>query len=158
MARYYRIYAYRPIRFDAGTGHNRGKRAGCLVWPGARPSIPFLTQENLMSETLKRALLVIDVQNEYVTGKLLIEHPPVQESLRNIELAMDAAQAAHIPVIVVQHDAPEDSPLFAKGSAGWALHPAVAPRACDHRINKTMASVFAGTDLAQWLAQHHIDT
>ncbi|NYT84254.1 cysteine hydrolase family protein [Pollutimonas harenae] len=111
-----------------------------------------------MSETLNRALLVIDVQNEYVTGSLLIEHPPVQDSLRNIALAMDAAQAEQMPVIVVQHDAPEDSPLFAKGSAAWLLHPTVAKREADHHIHKSMASVFAGTDLAQWLAQHRIDT
>ncbi|MGB6105694.1 MAG: cysteine hydrolase family protein [Pusillimonas sp.] len=106
----------------------------------------------------RRALLVIDVQNEYVTGNLLIEHPPVQMSLRNIGLAMDAARAASIPVIVVQHDAPTDSPLFAKGSQAWELHPQVAGRPADHRVNKQMASVFAGTDLAQWLQNRNVDT
>ncbi len=111
-----------------------------------------------MSESPRRALLVIDVQNEYVTGNLLIEHPPVQSSLDNIGRAMDAARAAGIPVIVVQHDAPEDSPLFAKGSEAWELHPVVARRTADHRINKHMASAFAGTDLAQWLADQAIDT
>lgn len=111
-----------------------------------------------MSISPRRALLVIDVQNEYVTGNLRIEYPPVQESLRNIERVMDAARAAHIPVIVAQHDAPEDSPLFAKGSAAWDLHPSVAQRPADYRVNKSMASVFAGTGLAQWLADKVIDT
>src|SRR3546814_4933159 len=32
----------------------------------------------------QRALVVIDVQNEYVTGNLRIEYPPVEDSLRNI--------------------------------------------------------------------------
>ena len=54
-----------------------------------------------MTETTKRALVVIDVQNEYVTGGLLIEYPPVQDSLRRIGLAMEAAHQAGIPVIVV---------------------------------------------------------
>lgn len=111
-----------------------------------------------MSASPHRALLVIDVQNEYVTGNLLIEYPPVQTSLRNIGLAMDAARAAGIPVIVVQHDAPEESPLFAKGSQAWELHPMITERPADHRINKRMASVFTGTDLAQWLADRNIDT
>ncbi|SHH35862.1 cysteine hydrolase family protein [Pollutimonas bauzanensis] len=111
-----------------------------------------------MSVSPRRALVVIDVQNEYVTGKLLIEHPPVQTSLFNIGLAMDAARAASIPVIVVQHDAPKDAPLFAKGSAGWELHPLVAERRADHRVNKSMASAFTGTGLAQWLAEKAIDT
>ena len=106
----------------------------------------------------RRALLVIDVQNEYVTGNLRIEYPPVDTSLPNIAIAMDAARAAGVPVIVVQHDAPEGFPVFAKGSSGWQLHPIVAGRRADHRINKSMGSVFAGTDLRQWLSAHTIDT
>lgn len=106
----------------------------------------------------RRALLVIDVQNEYVTGNLRIEYPPLDTSLPNIAIAMDAARAAGVPVIVVQHDAPEGFPVFAQGSPGWQLHPIVAGRHADHRINKSMGSVFAGTDLRQWLAAHAIDT
>lgn len=111
-----------------------------------------------MPASPRRALLVIDVQNEYVTGNLPIEFPPVETSLRNIGLAMDAARAADIPVVVVQHDGPENSPLFAKGSQGWQLHPVVAGRPANHVINKTMASSFAGTGLAEWLSANGIDT
>lgn len=108
--------------------------------------------------TPRRALLVIDVQNEYFTGKLPIEYPPVSTSLPNITQAMDGASAAGIPVIVVQHDAPADSPLFAVGSPAWQLHPEVAVRRADHHIHKQAASAFAGTDLAQWLKANAIDT
>ena len=106
----------------------------------------------------RRALLVIDVQNEYFTGDMPIEYPAVDISLPNIVKAMTAARAAGVPVIVVQHDAPEDSPIFAKGSDGWQLHPQVAAFAADHHINKTMGSAFAGTDLRAWLADRGIDT
>jgi nicotinamidase-related amidase len=34
-----------------------------------------------MTRALRRALIVIDVQNEYVTGDLPIEFPDVQTSL-----------------------------------------------------------------------------
>ena len=108
--------------------------------------------------TPRRALLVIDVQNEYFTGDMPIEYPSVDISLPNIAKAMAAARAAGVPVIVVQHDAPADSPIFAKGSDGWQLHPQVAAFAADHRINKAMGSVFAGTDLRAWLDGHGIDT
>jgi nicotinamidase-related amidase len=111
-----------------------------------------------MSATPRRALIVIDVQNEYFTGQMPIEYPPVATSLPNILLAMDAAREAGVPVVVVQHDAPEASPIFAKGSPGWQLHADVAERACDHLINKVQASSFAGTDLAAWLAARQIDT
>ena len=41
----------------------------------------------------KRALIVIDVQNEYFDGALPISDPPVETSLANIGRAMDAASA-----------------------------------------------------------------
>ncbi|MBB3121177.1 cysteine hydrolase family protein [Pseudoduganella violacea] len=111
-----------------------------------------------MSTTPRRALLVIDVQNEYFTGDLPIEYPPVATSLPNIVQAMKTAKAQDIPVIVVQHDTPEGSPIFAKGSAGWRLHPQIAELPIDHHVNKTMASSFAGTGLREWLAARSIDT
>ena len=111
-----------------------------------------------MSATPRRALIVIDVQNEYITGNMPIEYPPVKTSLPNILLAMDAAREAGVPVVVIQHDAPEGSPIFAKGSQGWQLHAEVAGRARDHLVNKTQASSFTGTDLAAWLATREIDT
>ncbi|WP_116137059.1 cysteine hydrolase family protein [Trinickia diaoshuihuensis] len=111
-----------------------------------------------MSTSPRRALIVIDVQNEYVTGGLPIEYPPVQDSLANIGRAIDAAHAHAIPVIVVQHVSPADASLFARGSHGAALHAVVADRAYDHLVEKTQPSSFAGTDLADWLAANRIDT
>ncbi|GAC1034073.1 cysteine hydrolase family protein [Pseudomonas sp. No.21] len=106
----------------------------------------------------KRALIVIDVQNEYVSGDLLIEYPPVDQSLANIGRAMDAATAAGIPVVLVQHLAPEDSPIFARGSRGAELHALVADRAHDHRVQKALPSALTGTDLGPWLRERGIDT
>lgn len=106
----------------------------------------------------RRALVVIDVQNEYDSGGLRIEYPPVAESLRNIGRAIDAAHAAAIPVIVVQQMAPADAPLFATGSHGWELHPVVGSRPHNHRVPKTLPSAFAGTDLGPWLSARGIDT
>lgn len=111
-----------------------------------------------MANAPRRALAVIDVQNEYVTGNLLIEYPPVSQSLPNIGRAMDAAQAAGIPVVVVQQNAPKTSPLFAHGSPGWQLHDEVARRPRSHLIEKNFPSVYTGTDFADWLAAHQIDT
>jgi nicotinamidase-related amidase len=106
----------------------------------------------------RRALVVIDVQNEYATGGLRIQYPPVAGSLDNIGRAMDAARGMGIPVIVVQQTAPESAPLFAAGSHGWALHGVVASRPRDHYVAKTLPSAFAGTDLGEWLAARAIDT
>jgi nicotinamidase-related amidase len=111
-----------------------------------------------MSANPRRALIVIDVQNEYVTGDLPIEFPPVDAALANIGRAMDAARAAGVPVVVVQNFAPADSPLFARGSEGAELHPVVASRERDHYVEKSLPSAFAGNDLKAWLAERGIDT
>ncbi len=106
----------------------------------------------------KRALLVIDVQNEYVSGNLRIEFPSIQSSLERIGAAMDAAHAAGIPIVVVQHLAPADSPLFARGSRQAELHEVVASRPYQHKVEKQLASSFVGTGLADWLRERDIDT
>lgn len=111
-----------------------------------------------MTTTPKRALIVIDAQNEYFSGKLRIGHPPVSQSLPNIARAMDAASAAGLPVVVVQQNAPENSPIFAKGSHSWQLHEEVARRPRSHLIEKNLPSAFTGTDLAQWLEANGVDT
>lgn len=106
----------------------------------------------------KRALIVIDAQNDYFGGELPIEFPDVQVSLNNIIVLMDAARAAMIPVVVVQNISPKNSPLMAEGSLGGALHKMVATRPYDYFVAKKLPSAFAGTNLEDWLRQHNIDT
>jgi nicotinamidase-related amidase len=105
----------------------------------------------------KRALLIIDVQNEYFTGKLPIIYPA--GSLDNVLQAMDAASAAGVPVVVIQHGAPQpDSATFRRGSREWELHPAVVDRPRAALIEKTLPGSFTGTQLAAWLHEREIDT
>ena len=107
-----------------------------------------------------RALVIVDVQNEYFGGPLEIQYPDRNESLANITRAIDSAEAQGLPIVVVQHEAPAGSPVFAEGSEGWGLHPAIASRRKDSwkRIGKSYASVFAGTDFESWLRENQIDT
>ncbi|TDX08317.1 cysteine hydrolase family protein [Kribbella sp. VKM Ac-2566] len=107
---------------------------------------------------MRRALVVIDVQNEYETGRLPIEYPSLDLSLRNIGRAMDAAQANDIPVVVVQDTGSPDDPVFAEGSAGWKLHEVVSDRPRQHLVRKVTPGAFTGNDLDSWLRTHHVDT
>ena len=111
-----------------------------------------------MTAKSPRALVVIDVQNEYVTGNLRIAYPPVAQSLRHIGEAMDAAHANGVPVIVVQNKAAPTAPLFAHGSDGWQLHPVVAGRHRDHWVEKSLPGALAETDIAAWIAARGINT
>lgn len=106
----------------------------------------------------KRALVVIDVQNEYIDGKFLIEYPEVSVSLPNVAKAMDAAHRHQIPIVMVQHILPESAPIFARGTRGADVHESIASKPYDHHIEKTLPSCFAGTDFGAWLQANGIST
>lgn len=111
-----------------------------------------------MPATNKRALIVIDVQNDYDGGTLPIAYPAMADSLAHIGRAMDGARAAGVPVVVVQHFNPETAPFMARGTTGAGLHPVVASRPRDHFIEKTLPDAFINTDLAEWLRGRGIGT
>jgi len=109
--------------------------------------------------TPRRALVVIDVQNDYFDGPLEIQYPPREDSLARIVAAMDVAAEHQLPVVVVRHELPAGAPVFAAGSTGQALHPDVEKRTTDatKQVAKSNASVFSGTDVASWLSAHEVD-
>ncbi|MEU4364597.1 cysteine hydrolase family protein [Promicromonospora sp. NPDC023987] len=108
----------------------------------------------------RRALIVIDAQQEYFEGLLPIQYPARDESVARIAEAMDTAEQAGIPVVVVQHQTPAGSPVFAPESPTFELHPEIAKRADDaaHRFTKPFSSVFADTGLEEWLRERELDT
>lgn len=106
----------------------------------------------------RRALVVVDVQNEYFGGRLSIQHPPRDRSLGRIAAAIAAANRHGVPVIVVQQVAPPEAPAFAAGSHGAALHPAIAAIEPYVRVEKTLPSAFARTELDAHLARLGVDT
>ncbi|KST68970.1 cysteine hydrolase family protein [Mastigocoleus testarum] len=109
------------------------------------------------SKTVKRALLVIDVQNEYFTGQLPVYYP--SGSLDNILVAIDVAISREIPVIVIQHtQLDENTEIFCKDSPQWQLHPKIADKPYTLLIEKNFPGSFTGTDLEAWLRKHDIDT
>jgi nicotinamidase-related amidase len=105
---------------------------------------------------IRQALLVIDVQNEYFTGRLPVTFP--EGSLDNILKAMDHVARVDIPVAIIQHTAPsKDSPTFRKGSDEWKLHTEVEKRNHDILIEKTLPGRFTGTELEKWLREQDIE-
>jgi nicotinamidase-related amidase len=110
--------------------------------------------------TPTRALVLIDVQQEYLDGPLEIQHPPVADSLARIAAAIDAASAAGTPVVVVQHSAGEGAPVFDPSTSRFALHPEIERRRQPswHAVTKQHSSVFAHTDLLDVLHASSVDT
>lgn len=104
----------------------------------------------------KTALLVIDFQNEYFSGRMPI--PDGDAALANTQRLIEFADQAAMPVYHFQHVAPAGSPVFALGGKGVEFHPKMQPRTQDVVMQKSNVSAFAGTDLDQRLKAAGIDT
>lgn len=110
------------------------------------------------NDTARRALIVIDVQNDYDGGNLAITHPPFNATLPNIARAMDEATARGVKVVVVKMLAPPTANVFRPGTHGAEIHPEVAGRPRDLYVEKTLPSAFTGTNLEYWLRSNGIET
>ena len=106
---------------------------------------------------MKRALLVIDVQNEYFDGALPITYP--SGHLETILQVMDAANHAKVPTAVIRHhQADPESPIFRLNSGAWQLHAEVEGRPRDILIDKQLPGSFTNTKLEEWLSSVNADT
>jgi nicotinamidase-related amidase len=102
------------------------------------------------------ALVVVDFQNEYFTGKMPI--PDGMKALENARRLIDFADRAGMSVIHVQHVAPKGSAVFALESEGVKFHPLMQPRVKDLQVQKTTVSVFASTELNSQLKKAKVKT
>jgi nicotinamidase-related amidase len=97
------------------------------------------------------ALLVIDVQRG------LFEHPtPIHEAnalLANINLLIDRAHAAHVPVVYIQHSTDK---VLLEGTDEWKLHPDIQPLPTDLMIRKHHGNSFEETPLKAELDRLHV--
>ncbi|WP_040769712.1 cysteine hydrolase family protein [Novipirellula maiorica] len=106
---------------------------------------------------MSRALLVIDVQQEYFDGALPVTYPVGH--LDQILRVMDEAKQAGVPTAVIRHHQPDpDSPIFRLNSDAWQLHPEVEKRHRDVLIDKQLPGSFTNTNLADWLKKVDADT
>jgi nicotinamidase-related amidase len=106
---------------------------------------------------MRRALLVIDVQNEYFDGKLPISYPI--GTLDNILTVMDETRQRKMDTVVIQHTSTsQNASTFVKGTIGWQLHPEVDKRSNDLLVEKNLPGAFTGTNLESWLRSRQIDT
>jgi nicotinamidase-related amidase len=103
---------------------------------------------------MTKALLVIDLQNDYFPGgKFPLWN--TEAVLGNIERAIEKANAQGIPVVLIQHIAKQGSaPFFNEGTPGADIHPrilAAVPSA--PVVVKELADSFEKTTLEHTLAK-----
>lgn len=112
-----------------------------------------------MSDIAKRrALILIDVQNDYFGDLLPIAYPPRDQSFANILRAGRAAAQSGIDIVAVRHEAPAGAPVFQRDAPGWRLHDEVAALPLAAIIDKTLASALSKTPLEDFLRTRGIGT
>lgn len=102
------------------------------------------------------ALLLIDFQNEYFSGRLPI--PDGLAALRNARRLVDMADARAIPVFHIQHVGGAGGPLFADGGPMVEIHAELRPAPHHSVLRKTTTSSFASTDLHAQLQARGVKT
>ncbi len=106
---------------------------------------------------VKRALLVIDVQNEYFTGKMPVTYPA--GSFAKILQAVAAANQRRIPVILIRHSAPQPTAVtFVNGSEGWEIRAELREKEYTRIVDKNRPGSFTNTELENILKTMEVDT
>jgi len=98
------------------------------------------------------AVLIVDVQLGMFESSII---PPVcrgNELLARIASLVSKARAAHVPIFYIQHNGGKGHPLE-PGTAGWVIHPAIAPIESDVVIQKLTPDAFKDTPL-----HHELET
>lgn len=101
----------------------------------------------------RTALLVVDVQVGLIDGA----HPAYHKSevLAHIQTLLKSARASQTPVIYIQHAGDAGGSLEVH-SAGWQIHPQVAPQEGETVLSKRASDSFYQTSLQQELVTRGI--
>lgn len=105
----------------------------------------------------KRALIVVDIQNDYFPGgKWTLSG--MDAAADNAAILIDSARKSGDLVIHVRHEFPTaDAPFFAPGTEGAQIHKKVQNIAGEHVIVKNHINSFRNTDLGEVLDNNGID-
>jgi nicotinamidase-related amidase len=100
----------------------------------------------ISKDYFKTALLIIDVQEGLFRKPIPIFR--ADALLDNINLLVEKAHQADVPVIYIQHS---DKLALKKGSKDWQIHPQLQPLKIDYIVHKQHGNAFEDTNLAEIL-------
>lgn len=100
---------------------------------------------------MSRALLVIDIQNDYFAGGILPLHQ-AEEAEARVVAAIGHARQAGDRIVLVRHVSQAGTGLFAAGGSGNAVRPSVLAAAGKAPVVvKQVPDAFQNTDLSRHL-------
>ena len=109
-----------------------------------------------MTAAPKKALLIVDIQNDYFPGGKM-ELVGSEAASRSAGELLAAFREARLPVIHVQHiSVRPGATFFLPDTDGVRIHPNVAPIASEAIIQKNFPNSFRDTGLLEHLRQNEI--
>jgi len=105
----------------------------------------------------KKALIVIDIQNDYFEGGALPLVNPVKASL-NARKVLDHFRTNNLPIAYIQHVSgnPEAFPVFVEGTNGIEIHENVKPLEGEKVFQKYYPNSFRETGLLEYLKENDV--
>ena len=106
---------------------------------------------------MSRALLIVDIQNDYFPGgRMELLHPEAAAS--NARKIAEAFRTKGLPVIYMQHiSLQEGAEFFLPDTDGIHIHPSVSPQEGDTVFIKHYPNSFRETELRKYLQDNGID-
>ena len=105
----------------------------------------------------KKALIVIDIQNEYFeNGGLPLVNPT--EASSNARKVLDHFRENNLPIAHIQHLSanPEAMPIFVEGTKGVEIHESVKPIDGEKVFQKYFPNSFRDTGLLDYLKENEV--
>jgi nicotinamidase-related amidase len=99
---------------------------------------------------MKRALVIVDIQNDYFPGGAM-ELVGSEDAAKRAGALLGAFRRAGGPIVHVQHVAGPGATFFRPGTPGVEIHESVRPAAGETVIEKHHPSAFRETDLLERL-------
>ena len=106
---------------------------------------------NAQSDTMKTALILIDIQNDYFKGgKMELNEP--EEASEKAKLILESFRKKKNPVIHIQHlSTRPNSTFFIPNTFGAEIHKSVEPIKNEKIITKNYPNSFRETELLEYL-------
>lgn len=104
----------------------------------------------------KKALIVIDIQNDYFENGAIELVNPIEASLKARQV-IDFFRENNLPIVHIQHlSADSNMPIFVPGTFGSEIHENVKPLEGEKVIQKYYPNSFRETDLLDFLKANEV--
>ncbi|WP_137679536.1 cysteine hydrolase family protein [Aurantiacibacter suaedae] len=103
----------------------------------------------------KRALVVVDLQNEYLpSGKVPLEG--IHDAIANATEVLAHFRKSGETLVHIRHELTADAPMFVPGSDGVNIVPEMKPEGNEPVVTKNYPNAFRDTDLKKILEENSV--